>query len=315
MRPTHTRPGGRSAFTLVEILVVITIISILVALTAVGVLGAFNSATLATTKLEIDQMAVGINAAKNTYSVKYLPSRIWLREDNNYDPNNPEHARTVKFLQTMFPKISLLPSTPIDWNGDGIIEPAKGGGDDGKGNFILLADQTLVFFLGGVPAPVGSPNGCLGFATDPKNPASIADLAAGNRTPPFFDFVPARLQRGNNKFFRYVDPWKNNSPYLYFSTYGGSDNNYHVLSVADKTADCPLGLKDAAGNPVIVSPYIEAMLPVRFTNASSFQILSAGKDGVFGPGGLWDPAKGVLLASPGADDQANFSGNILGKAR
>jgi prepilin-type N-terminal cleavage/methylation domain-containing protein len=314
MRPTHSRSGGRSAFTLVEILVVISIITILVALAAVGVIGALSTATLTTTKVEIDQMAAGIVAAKNTYQVKYLPSRIVLREDNNYDPNNAEHARTVKFLQQMFPKISLLPSTPIDWNGDGAIESAKGG-DDGKGNWILLADQTLVFFLGGIPAPVGGPNGCLGFATDPKNPASIADLAAGRTTSPSFDFVPARLQRGNNKFFRYVDPWKTNSPYLYFSTYGGSDNNYHIASAIDKTADCPLGLKDAAGNPVIVSPYIEAMSPVRFTNASSFQILSAGKDGVFGPGGLWDPAKGVVLNSPGADDQANFSGNILGKAR
>jgi prepilin-type N-terminal cleavage/methylation domain-containing protein len=327
MRHTDSRPEGRSAFTLVEILVVISIISVLAALAVVGVMGAFGQGTLATTKVEIDQMAAALNLVKTTYQVKYLPSRIVLREDGNYnnpnDPLYPEHQRTVKFLSQMFPKIDL--TKPIDWNGDNMIATTTNPlNSDGKGNYILYADQTLVFFLGGIPSRPTEPNGCRGFATAPNNPGSAADLDAGNKTGPFFDFVPARLERMPNGFFRYVDQWKNKPtmPYLYFST-NGSDNSYHYLNnpqdLKFPMGDCPPN-PAAAGLNQIVSPYYEApppslLLPPRFTNPSSFQIICAGKDGLFGKGGLWDPTKGYLQNDPGADDQASFSGNILGKAR
>jgi hypothetical protein len=47
-----------------------------------------------------------------------------------------------------------------------------------------------------------------------------------------------------------------------------------------------------------------------YWNPNSFQIISAGKDQAFGPGGLWgtnNPASG-----PGADDISNFSSSKLG---
>jgi prepilin-type N-terminal cleavage/methylation domain-containing protein len=340
MKPMPSRRGGRPAFTLVELLVVIAIISILVALTAAAVFGVFSRGTETTTKVELDQLTSAVNVVKSKYGLKYLPSRIVLREDNNYDPNpttNPtlylEHQRTIKFLQQMFPKINLkphvLPADPyIDWNGDGKMEPATGG-DDGKGNFILYGDQALVFFLGGIPsnALTTTTNACLGFSTNPANPA---DPTAGTRDGPFFDFVSSRLNRSpvpisakvtsNNQFFRYFDQWKNTPPmpYLYFSTYG-SDNSYHVPSGTDTYADCPpwLSLLPTVPTPVIVTPYAESATPAPgiFTNRSSFQIISAGKDGVFGPGGLWTPSKGAKTASgQPLDDQANFGGAVLGAA-
>lgn len=318
MKPMPSRRGSRPAFTLVELLVVIAIISLLVALTAAAVFGVFSRGKETTTKIELDQLTAAINLVKQDFGVKYVPSRIVLREDNNYDLTtpNPEHVRTVKFLQQMFPKIDLTPVAKggkgIDWNGDGKIEPK---GDDGKGNWNLYADQSLVFFVGGIPSAASG--GCLGFATDPTNPANASDLTAvpPRRKGPYFDFVSSRLQARPNGFFRYLDQWNdpkspNAMPYLYFSTYG-SDNSYHMpppIGPAGSTGDAP--------PRVNVLPYFESATPLRFTNPSSFQIISAGKDGVFGPGGAagpWTPSAGVKGATgQPIDDQANFGGSVLG---
>ncbi len=47
----------------------------------------------------------------------------------------------------------------------------------------------------------------------------------------------------------------------------------------------------------------------------TYQLVSAGADGVFGSGGLWDMGIGYPAAphNAGSDDQANFSKNLLGK--
>jgi hypothetical protein len=51
-------------------------------------------------------------------------------------------------------------------------------------------------------------------------------------------------------------------------------------------------------------------------NQNTYQIISAGQDGVFGAGGYWNPGVGYPPGSPpnvGADDLANFSKAVLGK--
>ncbi len=52
--------------------------------------------------------------------------------------------------------------------------------------------------------------------------------------------------------------------------------------------------------------------PVAYANASSFQIISAGRDGKFGAGAAnWNPASGTSDPN-GKDDQSNFSPHLLG---
>jgi general secretion pathway protein G len=295
MRQTQSPCGGRPAFTLIELLIVISIISILLALAAVAVMGAFSQGTQATNKVEIDQLASAVNLCKQDYGVPFLPSKIKLSETNNYPQRavpGTDDYNTVTFLQQMFPKINLTPGFWIDWNGDNTKGP----------DITLYADQTLVFFVGGIPVPPGSATeGCLGFSTDPANPAT----KGGTRKGPYFDFVASRLRRQGNGFYRYVDQWKTNAPFLYLSTYG-SENSYHMQLTPTRVSDAtPAGFD--------VLPYLEGTSPNRFTNPKSFQIISAGNDGQFGPGGPWTPGSGAKYATGRpSDDQANFGGNILG---
>jgi hypothetical protein len=54
----------------------------------------------------------------------------------------------------------------------------------------------------------------------------------------------------------------------------------------------------------------------QFINPNGFQIISAGKNGQFGPGcgggGPWDTSNGLPGTDPGADNLANFSSAVLG---
>jgi hypothetical protein len=63
-----------------------------------------------------------------------------------------------------------------------------------------------------------------------------------------------------------------------------------------------------------VKPYRDT--PSTYYKPDSFQIICAGDDGVFGPGGLWTPASASTVyppGSPGCDDQSNFHTRLLGK--
>ncbi len=312
MRPTHSRCDGRLAFTLIELLVVIAIITVLVALAAAGIMGAFGAGTQAKVKVEIDQLAAAVNLAKTDLGFDYLPSKLVLVESGSYNMSDPDQSRTARFLQTAFGKHVL--DGPIDWNQNGKMDPAP---------IVLYADQSMVFVLGGVPDWGNrdeQTNSCLGFSTDPRNPMKRPLSPGETRKGPYFDFkttqlrlpriqpdrddpkIPLQQKRPLNGFFVYLDGWKTNQPYLYFSSKG--KNDYSNTDAIPSPAEVLLGYTNYN-----VRPYQET--GARFTNPNSFQIISAGKNGVFGPGGPWNPATGIPNNTPGGDDQANFGGAIL----
>src|SRR4051794_14799291 len=65
LTPRSPLPAPRSAFTLVELLVVITIIGILAALITVAAMGALKAARRAEIKAELNQIDGGFNEVKN----------------------------------------------------------------------------------------------------------------------------------------------------------------------------------------------------------------------------------------------------------
>lgn len=316
---TYNRTGraARGAFTLVEILVVILIIALLVSLTAAGLVKILGQGPQLKTASDIRQFDVAFQQFFNEFpSVNYVPSLIILREDSQYyvggNPASgvlPRYANTVTYLRRLFGKnINLLPATPgpvtsqngpgIDWTGDGTIDNV---------DHVLEGQHCLVFWLGGIPAPPGGPPGVLGFSTNPYNPASNV----GTRRGPFFQNWESKrlvLQQDPTKsgylFYTYLDAWpvavnRPAMPYAFFSAYGVQNGYKNAWGGA--TSDCPsLGLL----------PYVAAN--GTYANPNTYQIISAGKDGQFGTGGLWNPvAGGNPLVPAGQDNQSNFAKGIL----
>jgi hypothetical protein len=240
------------------------------------------------TATEIREMDTQVAAVKREFAVDYLPSYLVLREDGLYTSATPGHQASYLFLKRMFGR--LLPITldgngtasPIDWNNNGTIETT---------DFVLEGEQCLVFFLGGIQTPPGSATpGCVGFSTNTANPAAVG----GTRRGPFYDFQSNRLKPGANGsgYLVYIDPW-GKQPYAYFTS-------YVTEGYGQYGADCP---------SLNVAPYQEPN--GKWINPGSCQIISAGRDGVFGPGGQWD-AKAGSTVQAGKDDQSNFSSHLLG---
>ncbi len=219
----------RSAFTLIELLIVITIILILIGLLAAAVLKVLAKGAEATVQSELNAFATSIGAFQQEFGPKYIPSRLLLCEDGNYAAYNNTPFQQLatdsqQYLQQMFGSRFAVTTTQIDWNQDGKIYPTKNGTTLNP-PMILEGQHCLVFFLGGIPQPTqtgvfGSPGTCLGFINNPTNPWVGA---AGTPRGPFYEFKSSRLfldtrpitgsnPATNLNFFVYIDAFNKVSP-------------------------------------------------------------------------------------------------------
>lgn len=292
----HSHGDKRSAFTLVELMVVILIIAILVSLISSAVMKALGKIPEVQTRTEISEMAVGLEAFMSDYGLSDPPPSVLFL--NEFAPSTTPSG---PFLQKVFGK-NL---GPTDWNGDGVIAPPNI-------TWTLQGEQCLVFYLGGIPSnpnnlltPGVQPAG-LGFSTNNMKPSygSMVGETMGRRKGPYFNFVTSRLwpqtilNTPPGTFYIYLDPWQTKTGPLY-TTLGGS----------------PYSFFSSAGiNNGYVATSGFGRLPFatgvgQFTYPNKYQIVSAGKDGIL-VGGPWSPTSGAVGAD--ADDQANFSGTLLG---
>jgi hypothetical protein len=139
----------------------------------------------------------------------------------------------------------------------------------------LDPNQTLVLFLTGGPV-----TDYTGFSLRKDYPFT----KGGDRLGPFLD-LPASRFDGDG---RLLDPW--GTPLAYFA-FDQSDGAYPDVTFS--------------WDGFTVAPYSLAEKKVR---PKSYQIISAGKDLRFGPGGPWTPGQGAWAAGePGADDLSNFN--------
>ena len=322
---THRKPnrGGRPAFTLVELMVVITIIAILVALTAGAVIKGLGKGPETQASSEIAELTSKLAFAARDVNVRFLPSRLHLSKQNNYNVAGSQLDQdSVRFLQERFGKNTCFRFTPlsgansINWNGS----------PNPNEEIYLEGEQCLVFHLGGIPLTANGTTTMLGFSLDPQNPAA-APTNGSRRGGPYFEFQPNRLQMFTSTAFqgaafpgpygafpRYLDPWvqpgAGRQSFAYFAS-----TNPEGAGQYDKygTSDCPALLAGTTNNPLI--PYQSAnssAAQVLWLNPSSCQIMSAGKDGKWGVGGIL-PASGTT-DQYGKDDQSNFSAHLLGVA-
>jgi prepilin-type N-terminal cleavage/methylation domain-containing protein len=298
MKQKQLRRSTRSAFTLVELLVVIAIIAVLVSLFVGAAVQILNKIDEVKTRNDIEQMSMSLVNFETKTGVDYIPSRFVLCETqaayfagmSNPNPALAElYSDSYTYLNRVFNnRINWntvnTPPTPnpqwagIDWNGDTLQSP----------DVILEGDQCLVFFLGGFNTS--------GFSNGP-NPA----LPGGDRFGPFFDFKLNRLVdpgRATSPGYRvYIDAY-GRSPYVYFSSYKVRNGYTRYAGLGSDCSLVPQGpYNDGAGN---------------YYNPDTFQIISAGRDTVFGPGGPWTPATAPAIAPAGKDDMANFYDKFLG---
>jgi len=293
MKATPKANARRDGFTLIELLVVIAIIAIIMGLVLAAVLQLLGTPDDVQTRRDIDELDKAVTAFKLKYHV-HPPSLIMLSNDPAQYATHPLGPQSATLLRQIWPTIDLETQSH-DWSG-GTMQAIVG---NQKWTVILEGDQCLVFFLGGIPNI--NPYGCRGFVNSNKYPTEPS-LLAGNKVPPFFNFEGGRLyQRDqNHTFLSYKDVY-GGPAFAYFSTRNKAKNSY-------VDTDCAkLGIK----------PYYTSKGSARdYFNNTSFQIISAGRDKVFGapagPNGIWDPNNPAV--SPQArDDMANFSGSPLGQ--
>jgi len=313
----------RGAFTLIELMMVIAIIAVLVALLLAGVVRVFQLAQRTETKTDIDKMTSAFQTAmseQNYRAAKFLPSPIILI-NNTAVYRNPTMlanapysltgaqltyaqlltVQTANTFRNMFGKRFIQSGGIVTWTGKGQ--------DDYK---VLTHSECLVFYLGGMPVSTGTANTTVGFSRNPTDPTA----AGGERIGPFYEFRSGRLVVGpSGAGFQYLDPY--NKPYIYF---GPAGVNRYFDPAGSALAETIVPA--SGGNPAVVFyPYYDsnqtgvAVVPppnnARFLAPNGFQLISAGKDNDYGPGGPWNP----LTGSGGgrtADNLSNFSQLALG---
>lgn len=260
---------------------------------------------------------------------------ILRRNMTTYNPSSPatitfgtttlavtaqDEARSMETLQAMFGR-QVMNNTNIIWTNNSLDTAATNTG------WVLYGPECLVFFTGGImsdanPAVSGGVITPLGFSTNNANPLQ----AGGTRKGPYYpNFKTSRLTPAMyvenlvtgkmvaTGFFQYQDPFEKGpgqpgQPYAFFSSYGGGStgNNYTVAN--KKAGDCytlPAGSTVANG----LQPYVQPN--GAFLNPNTYQIISAGPDLFFGPGGKWDPKKGDSITVGTGDNLTNFSGSPL----
>ncbi|HEY2784731.1 MAG TPA: type II secretion system protein [Fimbriiglobus sp.] len=297
-RRIRPRPAG---FTLIELLVVITIIGVLAALVLAAVMKVQGIGYEAQAKSEIRQLETNINAyiAKNG---TYLPSfgggangafRLRPKYDGTLGPdtNSIEWQYLIRIFPALSPVNTGLPNVDYDNN------------------------QTMVFFLTG-----GEVTQYSGFSNDARFPFDTSPASQNNRKGKFFDIPNKSLQKLNGGTTgRYVDPW--GTPYVYMAPIDGKQYPQPSASgdvIPQAVLQNMMG-NPTPGQPTGMNPYRTQISPTvtKALKEGSFQIISAGPDKFFGPGGVYAPGQGVYFNKseyPGfvaGDDFSNFSGARL----
>lgn len=237
----------RSGFTLVELLVVIVILAILASLVTPAIMNSLTKARNSAIKAEIDMLHMALMNYQSEYGAVppcEEPTNYWTT--GQYTKGGP----TAKHLQRLFPRCG---DTAYQLNNVNNPNPPS---PNPNPIMRLTPKNALVAWL-------------TGFTPDPINP-----LLPGSLRVKLYDFERARI---DSSTAAYHPSGKKGSPYIYFDA--GSYGTLVALPLQDQQ-------KDDGGN-AYKPEYIKdqsnpSAPPTEFFNATTFQILCAGRDEQWG---------------------------------
>jgi prepilin-type N-terminal cleavage/methylation domain-containing protein len=335
----------RTGFSLIELLVVITIIAVLMGLVLAAVLKVRDVGPRATTTSQMGAIGNAIGTYKGSASfgnAKYIPPGSYnntassinvagitvppgtwgpFRLRDAYPPANtaalgqPDiNSFEAQYIIQVFgvrPTPSTSPSTPgqpciVTLGNPGLSEN-------------LDANQTLTFFLCGIPNVQGTGAVFTGFSSNSQQPFTPRATPTETRRSVNFDPSGGSKQAYQvdtiNGFPRLVDGW--GTPFAYFAAYNGQTNAYNPLNLTPGSVPYiggynPNGIGFTSQYapsgytyyPTGLQPYL---LNNQYLNPSGYQLISAGVDRMFGLSGNWG-----AVDAHGQDDKASFSTANLG---
>lgn len=299
-RPQFSREHSqlRQGFTLIEIMISIVIVAVLMSLLLPALGSVRVRAQIAQVHAEMDTFKASIAQFKTRFGVE-PPSAVTIFE-SPADWALPANARSRRIVKQLWPQFDF-----------GLARPNLDGSPGFTGKLDLSGAECLVFFLGGRVSPTSG--AFIGFSKNPQDPFA-AD--AGTADGPFFEFKGGMdvnssvspkpftgrlvLDSDGDGFPVYLDSLPGQTkPYLYFSSYSGTD-----YRAADNSAWISKPYYSDAGER---APY----------NRDSFQLISPGRNYEYedlpsAPGGghIGDGATRVISENE-SDNIANFKDGTL----
>jgi prepilin-type N-terminal cleavage/methylation domain-containing protein len=268
MRVNPSRPR-QAGFTLVELLMVIIIISLLTGLLVVAVGKARIAAQDARVVAEISELDRAVKSYKDKYNA--FPPTLWgggsAAQQAAFMAHVRRAFRKANFADYASFRTGLMTAT----NSSALSSPGypnTAGLDPSQ----MEPAEALVFWLGGIPAQhnaAGSTWGGStkvdGFHRDPANPFQPRTSAGQQREAPFFPFDQARLGDADADGWLEYYPPGSTSPYVYFNSGSYLSSPY-----------------TGGGAVGMARPYTDATITGGFMNPSTFQIIAAGQDHIYG---------------------------------